>query len=555
MHGTETTDVKSFDSVSLGILWDRLISICNEIEMALVRTSFSSIVRESYDLACMVFDATGRMMAQGVYSQPVFIGTGPQTLRHLLERFPAHMLQPGDVLLTNDAWMGTGHLWDVNVVRPIFLGNVLVGYTMTITHLPDIGGRGYSALNGSIYEEGLQIPPVKLISAGVLDPLLISLIRHNTRVSEQVLGDLMANVSATEVGARLVLEFMADYRLTSLDALAGAVVAASEAAMREGITAIPDGSHANRIQVEALDEPLTLACRIDIAGRHLLIDFAGTSPQLRAAINVPLCYTRAMAGYALKCLLAPNIPNNDGSVRPVELTAPEGCVLHAQRPAATGARMAVGHFVVPLVFGALAPVLPERAQADPGMINSLTVTGHRQDGRAFSTLLFSAGGFGALRGLDGSSATPAPANITTMPAETWETLTGMTVLTRRLRPDSGGAGQFRGGLGQEIVLRNDAREPVSIAVIGSRTAFPARGIYGGHDGATRAFEINGRPVAPKGNYELQPGDVLKVADAGGGGYGNPRHRDPTAIAADLREGFVTPAAVQQDYGHAIVPAE
>jgi N-methylhydantoinase B len=453
------------------------------------------------------------------------------------------------VILTNDAWKGTGHLWDVNVVRPIFLGDALVGYTMTITHLPDIGGRGYSAQNLSIYEEGLQIPPVKLINAGVPDPMVIGFIRQNVRVPEQVIGDVMANVSATEVGARLVLEFMADYGLCSLRGLADAVGQQSEAAMRAGIRSIADGVYENRIQVEAPDRPITLACRIVIAGDRLGVDFAGTSGQLASGINVPLCYSRAMAGYALKCLLAPDIPNNDGSVRPMELTAPEGCILNATPPAATAARSSVGHFVVPLVFGALAPVLPERAQADPGMITSLAVSGRRPDGARFSTLLFSAGGFGAMQGLDGSAATPAPANITTMPAETWETLTGMTVVTRRLRPDSGGAGAYRGGLGQELVLRNDVDEPVLVSLIGSRTDFPARGIYGGRDGATRIFTLNGVPIGPKESRSLGRGDVLVVADAGGGGYGDPRARDRAAVAADIAAGFVTLASAQAQYDY------
>ena len=538
----------TFDQVGLGIMWDRLISICNEIEMTLVRTSFSSIVRESYDLACMIFDASGQMMAQGMFSQPVFIGTGPQTLRYVLASFPTHTLRPGDVLLTNDAWYGTGHLWDVNVIRPIFRGDVLIGYAMTITHLPDIGGRGYSALNASIYEEGLQIPPVKLISGGVLDSMLMGLIRQNVRVSEQVVGDLMANVSATEVGARLVLEFMADYQLTSLDALANAVVGQSERAMRAGIAAIDDGSYANSIQVEAPGQSVTLVCHIDVSGDRLSIDFSGTSPQLASAVNVPLCYTRAMACYALKCLLAPNIPNNDGSVRPVELSAPEGCILHAQRPAATGARMGVGHFVVPLIFGALTPAIPDKTPADPGMINSLTVVGRDRNHAPFSTLFFSAGGLGALAGLDGNSATPAPANIMTMPAETWETLTGMRVLARRLRPDLGGAGEFRGGLGQEIILQNQGAEPIGVAIIGSRTEFRARGIVGGRDGAPRIFELNGAPLQAKGNYQLEHNDILKVADAGGGGYGEPRLRDRRRIAADLAEGFVTLEGARRDYG-------
>jgi N-methylhydantoinase B len=540
-----------FDPVGLGILWDRLVSMTNEVVEVLVRTSFSTIVRENYDLACMLFDAQGQILAQGSLSQPVFIGTGPQTVRQMLKKFPPETLKPGDVLFTNDAWIGTGHLWDVNVLRPVFKGDRLVAYTLSISHLPDIGGRGISAENNDIYEEGLQIPVCKLFRAGERNEELVDLIRQNVRVSEQVIGDLMANVACTEVGERLLLEFMQEYGLNDLGPLASAILNQSEQAMRAQIAAIPDGVYANTIHVEAFDEPVRLSARVTIRGDRLSIDYSGTSAQIRAGINVPLCYTRAMSCYAVKCLTIPGIPNNEGSVRPVELVAPEGCILNAQPPAATGARLLVGHFVAPLLFGAFAEALPDRVQADPGMMNALNVMGRRLDGRPFSSLYFSSGGLGAMRGLDGQSATPAPANMKTMSAEIWESLTNLTLLERRLLIDSGGAGEFRGGLGQRLVLRNDTAEPVYVAILGSRTEYPALGYAGGQPAAARRYLVRGEPVHAKGRYMLKPGELITIEDSGGGGFGDPRKRPADKVAADVEAGFVSVGAARGVYGAAI----
>lgn len=540
---------RNLDAVSLGILWDRLISVTNEIVQTLVRTSFSSIARENYDLSCVLFDAKGRSIAQGTMSVPVFIGTAPQTMRHMLNAIPPDQLEPGDVILTNDIWMGTGHLWDLNVMRPAFRDGRIVGYALSISHLPDIGGRGFSAINLNMYEEGLQIPICKVIKAGKLNTELIELIRMNVRVSEQVIGDLMANITATEVGCRYMLEFMDEYGLDSLEPLADAIIEQSESAMRRAIADMPDGVYRNRIQVEAFDEPVTLACAIHIKGNRLLVDFEGTGPSLPSAINVPMCYTRAMAAYSIKALVLPHVPNNAGSVTPIEVKAPHACILDAQPPSATGARFMIGHFVTPLVFGALAKAIPDKVQADPGMTCILNVIGKNPRGREFATLYFSAGGFGALKGLDGLSATPAPSNMMVMPTETWEVLTGIRIVSRRLRADSGGPGQFRGGLGQEIVLQNDTGHPLTVFAMGARTDYPALGVCGGQPGAARSYRLNGQIIHPKGRYQLKAGDQIEILEAGGGGYGPAKLRKPAQIAADIRLGFVTREAAIRDYGY------
>ena len=540
--------VPSFDPVELGVLWDRLISVADEIVETLVRTSFSTIVREGYDLSVMLFDRDGRMLVQGTRSIPVFIGTAPATLAFMLRRFPPETLRPGDVVVTNDPIMGTGHLFDLSVMRPVFRSGSLVGYSMSITHLPDIGGMGFSATATEMFHEGLRIPVVKLYAAGRLDETLLDVIRENVRVPAQVVGDIMANVACNEVGARQLVEFMDSYGVGDLVPLSAAIRAQSARAMRETIRGIPDGSYANRLSFEGIDGPLTLACRIDKRDEGMRITFDGCSPPVRAGINVPFCYTRAMALYAIKCITAPEIPNNEGSAAPVEIVAPALSILNAQPPSPTAGRHVVGHFVTPLIFGALADAVPGRIQADTGMIDIVSFQGRHRDGTPLATLYFAAGGFGALEGLDGHPTTPGPSNMACVPAEIWESRTGIVVESKRLLPDSGGAGTWRGGLGQEIVLRNDTAHPMAVFLMANRTQFPALGRRGGHDGATREHRIDDRVVDPKGRHDLMPGARLVLREAGGAGIGDPRARDRRRVAAEVRDGYVSRSAAIAIYG-------
>ena len=539
---------EQFDAVGLAIMWDRLISITDEILSALVRSSFSSIVRESYDLSVILLDAEGNSLAQGSYSVPSFTGTAPLTLRHMLQKFPPETLRPGDVLATNDAWMGTGHLFDINVMQPVFRGGRIVGYTLSVTHLPDIGGTGFGASATEIYHEGLRLPICKLVREGDVDQLVLDVVRANVRVPEQVFGDLMANVSCNEVGGRQVLEFMDEYGLDDLMPLSRAVRGQAEQAMREKIVEMPDGSYENRIEIEGIDGPIPLACRVGIAGDGLEIDFSGTGAAVDRGMNVPFCYTRAMALYAIKCLTVPGIPNNEGSVVPIRLSAPEGCILNAQHPSPTGGRHIVGHFVPSLVFGALAEVAPEQVQADCGMMNLVTFQGTHRNGRGLSTIYFASGGFGALDRRDGAETTPGPSNMVVAPVEVWESLTSMTVERKRLLPDSGGPGAARGGLGQETTLRNDTGHPLTVFCMANRTDFPPLGFLGGKPGWPRQNQINGEAVHPKGTFVLEPGDTITMLEAGGGGFGDPGERPREKLLADVRSGLVSVDAALTDYG-------
>jgi len=387
--------MKDLDAVSLGIYWDRLIAITNEVLSTLVRTSFSTNVRESYDLSCMLFDVKGRLIAQGDYSVPSFTGTAPATMRAMLERFPPDTLKPGDVIATNDPWLGTGHLFDINVMRPVFMDGRLVGFTFSITHLPDIGGLGFSAIAKQVYEEGLRLPICKLVEAGQLNNFLFDVIATNVRVPEQTIGDLHANISCNEVGARLLVDFMREYGIEDLTPLSDAIIASSEGNLRSSILEIPDGSYQHEMKIEGMGaEPITLAIKIDIVGEEIHADFTGTSDVIPMGINVPLQYSTAFVVYAIKCLTTPNVPNNVGSVTPITVSGPENCILNARPPHPTGGRHVVGHFVSSLVFGALAQALPERVQAESGMLNLINFQAVHPDGKGISSIYFASGGYG-----------------------------------------------------------------------------------------------------------------------------------------------------------------
>jgi len=541
--------MKRLDAVSLGIFWDRLVSITDEIQLALVRTSFSTTVRESYDLSCVLFDAQGRLIAQGSYSVPSFTGTAPVTLRHMLKRFPADTLAPGDVLITNDPWMGTGHLFDVSVMRPVFRRGRRVGYTMSVTHLPDIGGQGWSPTSTEVYQEGLRLPICKLAAAGKLDERLLEIIETNVRTSAQVIGDLMANVTCNEVGARLLVEFMDEYGIEDLTPVSEAIIRQSENAMRDELRAMPQGRYQSRLKIEGRPEPIELVCVVELCDGRVHFDFTGTSGGVESGINVPLCYTQAMAAYAIKCLTIPMIPNNEGSILPVSVHAPTTCILNAQPPAATAGRHSVGHFVAPLVFGALAEVVPDRVSTDSGLTNPLSFQGTHRDGTPISNIFFCAGGYGALRGKDGYATTPAPSNMTNVPVEVWENLTSMLVEYKRLLADSGGAGEFRGGLGQEISIRNDTGHPLALSCFAGRTDYPARGLFGGLPGALRQYIVNGAVVPSKSRYVLKPGERVLTNEAGGGGYGDPRRRSSDSVRSDIDNGYVSAAHAAAAYGY------
>ncbi len=527
-----------FDVVTLEVLWTRIISIVDEAAKAIVRTSFSTLSNEANDFACVLTDARGYTLAQNTGSIPSFIGTLPATVRHFLRGVGADHMRPGDVFITNDPWMGTGHLSDVCLVKPIFRGDRLIAFSSTTSHMPDIGGRIRAIDAREVFEEGFHIPLATLIHAGRPDETLIQLLRANVRTPDQTLGDIWAQAAANELMERRVLRLAEDYGLDSLEALGDELFTRSERAMRQAIARVPDGAYRYEFRTDGTDAPFEFRIALTVAGDEIVADYTGTSPAQPRAINCVLAYTYAMTAYAIRCALLPGLANNEGMYRPVTVQAPEGCLLNPRFPAAVVSRAITGHYVPILVLGALHQVIPNKVAAAAGSpLWALTQSGVGQDGRPYTAVLFFNGGMGATPRKDGENVLSWPSNISSTPVEIAERQSPLFFHYKRLRPGSGGAGRFRGGLGQDILIESESERPIIVSFMAERTRFPAPGLAGGADGGTGDVRVNGRRLDHRRQHVLARGDQVLVRTPGGGGYGPAEERDPALVARDRAMGY------------------
>jgi N-methylhydantoinase B len=542
------------DQITLDILWSRLISTVNEQAAALMRSSFTSIVREAGDLSAGVFDGRGRMVAQAVTGTPGHINSMATGMVHFLDRFPVDTLAPGDVLITNDPWKTASQLNDITVATPVFKGGNFVAFFTNCCHALDIGGRGLSADSRSVFEEGLFIPVMKLHDRGKPVDAVYELLAANVRTPDEVLGDLHSQIVGNEVGGRQLLSFMEEFGLDHIEELSDEIIDRSERAMRQRIADLPDGEYGYALTIDGFDDAIVLDATVIIEGDALTVDFAGSSGAVPQGINVCLNYTRAYTTYGIKCAISPDVPNNEGSFRPVTVTAPEGSLLNAVYPAAVGGRHLVGHFLPSTVMGAFARALPDQVMA-PGFdgLWDTHVSGHaRASGEHFSFTWFSSGGTGALNGKDGLSAAAYPSGIAGVPVEVIETLAPLVIRRRELRSDSGGAGAFRGGLGQIMEIEVLTDQPYLFSGLYERTRYPAPGLHGGGDGKTGLLRTNsGIDLKPKVSRLLPADTVVTLDMPGGGGFGPPLERDPERVLADVRNGYVSAEAAREEYGVAI----
>ena len=530
-----------FDAVTLEILWRRTISAVDEAAKALRRTSFSTLVNESNDFACVLTDAAGQSLAQNTESIPSFIGTLPVTVKAFIKEIGLGNMAPGDVLITNTPWIATGHLNDITVAKPIFHGGRVVAFAASTAHAPDIGGKVRSVEPREVFEEGFHIPVMKFMTAGEPDRTFLKLLRAAVRTPDQTEGDLWAQITGLELLEQRLGDLMGEYGLDDLEMFAGDILGRCERAMRAAIARLPDGTYRHAFQTDGLEEPFTYNIAVTVKGDQVHVDYAGTSPQVDRAINCTLTYTFAMTAYALKCALLPSLPNNEGIFRAIAVTAPEGSIVNPRFPAAVGGRMATGHYLPIAVFGALAPVLPERRIAASGSpLWSLIQTGLRANGETYANVLFFNGGMGATDSNDGQSTYAWPSNVSNVPVELIERNSPLFVVRKALRPGSGGAGRYRGGLGQEIEFEVTSDTPVGIIFMAERCRFPAQGIDGGEAGARGEVLIDGVSVDYRRNVVLKKGQRIVLRTPGGGGVGDPADRNPTAADADRREGYTAP---------------
>ena len=489
---------------------------------------------------------------------PVFNLTLPLAVKAILARFPVETLKPGDILTTNDPWICAGHLFDMAIVTPVFRDGTVVAIIGTIGHVTDIGGTKDSLNAREIYEEGFQIPPMKLYRAGVLNEDLMTLLAENVRKSEQVIGDIHAMVSANASGARRLLDFMTEYGLEDLEALATVIQNRAEAAMREAIGRVPDGVYASEIWSDGMGTPQRLPVEIVVRGDAITVDFAGAPPQaLRGGSNCTFGYAAAHTTYPLKCILSPGVPANAGSYRPFTVVAPEGSIMNCAKPMAVNTRTRTGWYIAPNIFMALARAIPNQVQAFTGLPASLLAYGVGPDGRVYNDHLFQGGGQGAWAHGDGKSALLWPTSAANTSVELFETRTPVLVLEKGLVADTGGAGCHRGGLGQVVRVRKllDDGLPTLASLHPDGVLTRTPGLFGGRPGGP----VRGVMLDPAGgvvhDYGIgalvtlaAPDQILELRLAGGAGYGDPLDRPTDEVQRDLDRGYITAEGAERDYG-------
>ena len=548
---------KKPSTVANQVMWNRLISIVEEQAQALVRTAFSTSVREAGDLSAGVYDTHGQMLAQAVTGTPGHVNAMADAVAHFIRRIGRQNMFEGDVYITNDPWEGTGHLHDITMVTPSFHHGVLVGFFACTAHIVDIGGRGFGADAQSVYEEGLYIPIMKFAEHGDVDNTLIKIIRGNVREPDQLIGDIYALATCNEIGHRRLIDMMVEFDLATLDDIARFILDHSREATLERINALPKTEATGEMTVDGFDTPITLKVKISIEEDKIISDFTGTSGVDPKGINCPLVYTKAYTCYALKVAIAPEIPNNAASLAPFEIIAEENTIVHALHPAPVALRHIVGHFVPDTVFDAFDKIVPGLVPAEGAgcLCNFQMSVRPRTDAPAPSharrseVLTFNSGGSGARPNHDGLNATAFPSGVMTMPIEATENAGPVIIWRKELRPDSGGAGKTRGGLGQFMEVGALEGHEFDLQAMFDRGAHPARGRRGGQAGApTTIAQDDGSPMRVKGKQFVPHGRKVMMAFPGGAGYGNPADRDPDLVKRDLARGYISAQSAAEDYG-------
>jgi N-methylhydantoinase B len=545
--------MKPVDPVVVGLVANRLHSLLDEQQAALVHTAFSPVVRESLDLACAVFNSAGEMVGQSSGGTPGHINAMATGMRHIVAEYPPDSLADGDVLITNDPWMTSGQINDITIATPVFRGGALVAWFASCCHSPDIGGRILSAAATEVFEEGLRLPIMKLRTAAGPDRTLELLIRANVRTPNETMGDIYAQVSANQVGARSLGRMLDEFGLDGIDPVAEEIMLRSERALRTALRETPDGRYSASMDTDGFDGgAIHLEVAVTVDGDAVHIDYSGSSPQSPHGVNVVLNYTRAYTSFAIKAALAPEVPHNAGSFRPVEVTAPRGSVLNCVEPAPVASRHLVGHFLPSLLFEALRPAVVGGLPAVSADALWMTVWrgGGIDEPQPFTLTVFGAGGTGARPDKDGLNTTGFPTGVRAAPTEVLETLTPLVQWRRELRPDSGGAGRFRGGLGQVVEVSRHGEHGWTVNANIDRIDFPASGAEAGSAGAAGEFvdASTGRDLPRKQLVRLGAESRVRLSFPGGGGYGPPQERPVDRVLDDVVNGYLSIAAARERYG-------
>ena len=544
-------------NVAYQVMWNRLISVVEEQAQALVRTAFSTSVREAGDLSAGVYDTQGQMLAQAVTGTPGHVNAMADAVAHFIRRIGRDNIAEGDIYITNDPWEGTGHLHDFTIVTPSFHKGAHVGFFACTAHVVDVGGRGFGADAASVYEEGIHIPIMKFADRGTVDNTLVAIIRGNVREPDQLIGDIYALATCNEIGHRRLTDMMQEFGLDDLAGIAAFILARSRAATLERIAALPRTSATGELTIDGFDTPITLRVKLTIEKDRIISDFTGTSGVDKKGINCPLVYAKAYACYALKVAIAPEIPNNAASLAPFEITAPENTIVNAVHPAPVALRHIVGHFLPDAVFNAFDQIVPGLVPAEGAgcLCNFQVSLRPRTDAPAptgavrSEVLTFNSGGSGARPAFDGLNATAFPSGVMTMPVEATEHAGPVIIWRKELRPDSGGAGKQRGGLGQYMEVGAREGHEFDIQAMFDRVDHPAKGRRGGGAGAPTTIALNdGTAMRGKGKQFVAHGRRVVMAFPGGAGYGDPSQRALELVKRDLARGYISAETAQADYG-------
>jgi N-methylhydantoinase B len=540
------------------IQWNRLIAVVEEQAQTMIRTAFSTTVREAGDLSAGIFDLEGRMLAQAVTGTPGHVNSMAESVAHFLAKFPAHTMNPGDHYITNDPWLATGHLHDLTVVTPAFRNGRIVGLFANTAHIIDIGGLGMGPEGRSVFEEGLYIPIVKCFDRNQPNETFFDFLRAGSRTPVELEGDVYSLCACNDAGAKRLVEMMDEFRMDSLDDLAGYIFEASTRATLAEIARLPRGTFAGSIKSDGYESEVTLNAAMTIHDDRIVVDFAGTSGLSNRGINVPPAYCRAYACFGIKCVVAPEVPNNWASLLPFQMEIPEGCILNAPRPYPVSVRHVVGQLLPDLMMGCLHQAVPDRVNAEgssalwnPPLRGGSQVSGQQAETEDFEIITFNSGGTGARPSKDGLDGTAFPSGVRTMPVEATENVAPVIFWQKQLRPDSAGAGRTRGGFGQvmEIGAKGDAEFAVN--AIFDRVANAPKGRDGGGEGAAGWVgmnDANGTVLRTKGFQIIPKGRRLLLKLPGGGGMGDPKDRDPALVQRDVEDGLVSSEAARRTYG-------
>ena len=552
---------RQIDPVTLEILGSNLHAAAEEMAVSLRRTAYSSIVREAMDFSCCLFDGQARMVAQAA-NIPMHLNSLPLALTDWLQEYPIAELEPGDLLIGNDPYRGGNHLQDVITFMPIFVEGRVVAFAASLAHWVDVGGRSPGSIGNDVtdnYQEGICIPPLKIMRRGELDQNILKMILRNVREPEKAYGDLRGQIAANRTAERRILELIDRYGLATVEAGMEGLIDYSEQRMRRGLRErIPDGEATFE---DVIDDTGVVMheCRIRVKvtkrGDRITVDFTGTDPQQMGAANSPIGPTTSAVYYVIKAIAGPDIPINDGCYRPIEIVAPEGTLVNATLPAACQARNVICHRITDVLFGALSRLCPEQVMAACyGCTPSYTMGGYSERrGRHFAFYEVLGGGMGGRLGIDGVDCCAAnTSNFLNIPVEMIELELPVTIQRYELVPDSGGVGEFRGGCSgrRDMTVHTD----VVMSFLDERHKHAPWGLFGGGPGGKGLFRI----ISPDGqereiyskatNVLVKAGETVSLITPGGGGYGDPRRRPREKVAWDLKNGYITEETARRAYG-------